>query len=166
MRRPPNIVLVIVFFAVGALGGRALRSRAPSSTDATQAKERPAVSSQANPGSSSDTQAPREPAVRLKQIASAANANKRGRLVAEIADDLDPAQIREALAELDKTHVRERSIKLSLRSALDGLTPSPTTKSGKRAVSALPRGGSNATRKQPGPGSQTLRSAKKRRTIC
>src|SRR4029434_903343 len=51
---------------------------------------------------------PDESVRRVQQIAAQANGNKRARAVAGVAEGLEESQIRAALAELERTHLRER----------------------------------------------------------
>lgn len=108
MRRLPILALVLALFAVGVFSGREVRGRASSVGNSPETKEDSALSRESTGAPSTGAQDPRDSTSRLKRVAATANANKRARIAWEIADNLDAVQIREALAELDKTHVRER----------------------------------------------------------
>jgi hypothetical protein len=119
---------VIALFAIGVLCGRTLRARAKSFADrAAQASS--VENAGKTPAPSANSLLAGEPIARLKRLATITNEFNRARAVSEIADGLDETQIREALAELEHTHVREREeiircllhrwAKLNPRAAID-----------------------------------------------
>jgi hypothetical protein len=109
MKRIAILASAFALFTAGALCGWGSRNRTvfvqESAQEALTTQLSPtATNSEAGPG----TLAPEESTKRLQQIAAQSNGNKRARAVAAIANDLDETQIRAALVELEKTHLRER----------------------------------------------------------
>ena len=124
MRRLPILALVIALFALGMVGGWALRTYskmagqgAPAESDSDL--NRPVEASEKEP------LPPSESVDRLRQIYSTGNGTGRARLIAELADDLDAGQIRAALSEMEKTHFPEkRELRVQLIARLARLDPS------------------------------------------
>lgn len=108
MKRTPILISMLALFTAGIFCGVRLRKSSPSART-TELK----VSADGNSHDSTRIQEdlksipPDEPVVRIRQIASLANGNKRARAIAGIAEGLDESQIRAALAELEKTHLHE-----------------------------------------------------------
>jgi hypothetical protein len=129
MRRPSILFLLIVLFVIGVLCGRAIRIRGTLLSGHAPQTANGGNAGLKLPASSDGALSPGEPIARLKRLASITNEFNRTRAVSEIADGLDEAQIREALAELERTHVREREqiisrllhrwAKLNPRAAID-----------------------------------------------
>ena len=108
--RSVGIALAVVAFGLGGgwlLKGASARDAALSAVTSRSTAATPAAGpSRSKPRSASD-----EPSVfisRLSAALSISNRGKRERALAAIADDFDATQIREALAQLDKTRLNNR----------------------------------------------------------
>jgi hypothetical protein len=129
MRRLPILALVIVLFAIGLQCGRMLRTHVTVPSGRKTAIASPENAGIKTPVAIAHTLSAGESIARLKRLSAITNEFDRTRAVSEIADQLDEAQIREALAELEHTHFREhediisrlllRWAKLNPRAAVD-----------------------------------------------
>jgi hypothetical protein len=124
MRRLPILALVIALFAIGMAAGWALRTGTPFADQRADQNTSTEPVRSVNAGEPGKTVPPVESTDRLRQIYSTGNGITRARLIAEIADDLNAAQVHAALAEMEKRHFPEkRELRVQLISRLAKLDP-------------------------------------------
>jgi hypothetical protein len=108
MKRTRVLVSMIALFTSGVFCGWGLRRSAqPARTTVLKVSANADSLDSARREADLKPLSPDAPVVRLQQIASQTNGNKRTRAIAQIAEGLNESQIRAALAELEKTHLRE-----------------------------------------------------------